>query len=115
MKGLKITHCTKNEVLRIWSHLLKKSLMENLIFCARTKTNECSGNYHLKKIDTLRKIKDTEKWTSFSKWDVFNKIKFRDKTRTCQIFYPNFYIRGHACRQYVRDSQFKPTCGHWNL
>ena len=39
-------HCTKNEVfqggllqdffsfLRIWSHLLKKSFMENLIFCA---------------------------------------------------------------------------------
>ena len=30
-------HCTKNEVfqnLRIWSHLLKKSLIENFIFCA---------------------------------------------------------------------------------
>ena len=27
------THCTKN-FLRIWSHLLKKSLMENLILCA---------------------------------------------------------------------------------
>ena len=28
-------HCTKNEVfLRIWSNLLKKSLMEHFIFCA---------------------------------------------------------------------------------
>ena len=27
-----IRHCTKNEELRIWSHLLKKSLMENIIF-----------------------------------------------------------------------------------
>ena len=30
-------HCAKNEVfplLRIWSHLLKKSLLENLISCA---------------------------------------------------------------------------------
>ena len=26
--------CRKNEVLRIWSHLLKKSLAENFIFCA---------------------------------------------------------------------------------
>ena len=26
--------CRKNEVLRIWSHLLKKSLAENSIFCA---------------------------------------------------------------------------------
>ena len=35
--SIKKSHCTKNEVsikLRIWSHLLKKSLMENLIFCA---------------------------------------------------------------------------------
>ena len=41
---LKKDHCTKNEVyikdyfskrlLRIWSHLLKKSLMENFIFCS---------------------------------------------------------------------------------
>ena len=31
------SHCTKNEVfteLQIWSHLLKKTLMENFIFCA---------------------------------------------------------------------------------
>ena len=28
----KYEHCTKK--LRIWSHLLKKSLMENFIFCA---------------------------------------------------------------------------------
>ena len=26
--------------LRIWSHLLKKSLMENFIFCAVTKQNQ---------------------------------------------------------------------------
>ena len=26
--------------LRIWSHLLKKSLMENFIFCAMIKTNK---------------------------------------------------------------------------
>ena len=26
--------------LRIWSHLLKKSLMENFIFCAVIKTNK---------------------------------------------------------------------------
>ena len=27
-------HCTKNWKLRIWSHLLKKSFIENFIFCA---------------------------------------------------------------------------------
>ena len=32
---VKTIHCTKNEVfLRIWSHLLKKSLIESFIFCA---------------------------------------------------------------------------------
>ena len=37
-----IPHCTKNEVfrtkVRIWSHLQKKSLMENFIFCAVPRT-----------------------------------------------------------------------------
>ena len=28
-----IDHCTKNSFLQIWSHLLKKSLMENFTFC----------------------------------------------------------------------------------
>ena len=28
-----IIHCTKNAKLRIWSHLLKKSIMQNFIFC----------------------------------------------------------------------------------
>ena len=51
-------HCTKNEVfirnffskcdqirrkLWIWSHLLKKSVMENLIFCAVECAAECAN------------------------------------------------------------------------
>ena len=30
----------KNEIFRIWSHLLKKALMENFIFCAVTASSE---------------------------------------------------------------------------
>ena len=38
-------------LLRIWSHLLKKSLMENFIFCAvnvniNEDKNKDKGNYH---------------------------------------------------------------------
>ena len=46
---VKYKHCTKNEVsihnffnsfLRIWSHLLKKSLMEKITFCP---VKDCEG------------------------------------------------------------------------
>ena len=37
-------HCTKNSFLRIWSYLLKKSLVENFIFCAVIIAGDISRN-----------------------------------------------------------------------
>ena len=36
--------------LRIWSHLLKKSLMENFIFCAVVLQSKSKLNKHLTKV-----------------------------------------------------------------
>ena len=43
------THCTK---LRIWSHLLKKSLMEIFIYCAVTPANFVQ-NYERDRLNAL--------------------------------------------------------------
>ena len=60
-------HCTKNKnfrvsrKLRIWSHLLKKSLMENFMFCAVYFNKMlCSG-----RVCILKYIRHVERYISF--------------------------------------------------
>ena len=61
--------------LRIWSHLLKKSLMENFIFCALRPNSDRSQNAIISyKTDRMRRVTLNEDSTSYGLKVVF-KIK----------------------------------------
>ena len=71
--------------LRIWSHLLKKSLMENFIFCAVSsfkrvaKQELCLYHYHIKVRHQLQE-NDFRRRLTFCQW-------FQNR---CHILYHNF-------------------------
>ena len=63
--------------LRIWSHFLKKCLMENFIFCAVCIQSEYSK---------IRTRNNSVFWTPFTQWILIKIIGFLKITRCSKLF-----------------------------
>ena len=84
--------CSIKKKLRIWSHLLKKSLMENFIFCAVikvesgkhnegmfTECKDCDALRNLEPLVQFKNVKNTHGRTTLLKVTVPNRAPHHEK------------------------------------
>ena len=91
--------------LRIWSHLLKKSLMEKLIFCAVRVTVQYSYNWKIGQMELLKRktlflgIFQNFQNSSFSK----HTLKKHDP-----IFFRTLQILGSSPVTFIKSFHYRP-------
>ena len=104
-------HCTKNEVfyldffckwdqicsfLRIWSHLLRKSLVESLIFCAKNKlgkNKQLSSNQPRISLKLLEKCSKSSNWTFHGESKIHTQLS-ENCVMTLQTQLKSWFQRG---------------------